>query len=135
MHLDIIDHHSLPTVKLMNSNIVGLAEQTKKAIDLLIENFQSKYDDVEIQEYLHKRTLENVKKKYARNGKFYYPKSLYVTVTVHSARKDHMTLELNKDNLHVLNIYVQNVEGLTIDQFTHISEYLHSCIKRYKYLL
>lgn len=135
MHLAIVDHHTLPAIKLMNSGIVGLTEQTTKAIELLIENFKSKYDDVTIGEYLHKRTLESVKKRYAKSGKFYYPKSLYVTVTVHNAKTNRMTLDLNKDNLHTLNIYVENVKSLNVNQFNHISEYLHSCMKRYKYLL
>lgn len=135
MHLNIVDHHTPPTVKLMNSGIVGLSDNTAIAIQLLIKNFRSKYSDVNIEEFLHKRTIEGIKQKYSKNHKFYYPKSLYVTVTVHSARQNHMTLDLNKDNIHGLNIYTANVQTLTLNDFNHITEYLYKSIKRYKYLL
>lgn len=136
MNLEVTDHHPKPMIKLMNSNIVGLDIQTDKYIKLLMAQFKDQYDDVNIEHFIHKDTIARVKKRYAKLTKFYYPNSLYVTVTVRSSEHTVARLNLNKDNLHTLDIYVSDQSILNrLNELCSVTETLHGLVKRYKYLL
>lgn len=137
MNLQITDHHPLPTVKLLSSTVPGLHEPSSAVVQILLELFTEHHTDVVAKEFESVRTLESVKQRYARNDKFYYPRSLYVTVTVRSHARTYATLNLNKDNLHTLDVYTENVEELLTKPNTlmNVVDALRDATRKYKFLL
>lgn len=136
MHLEVIDNHELPVIKLLNSNIIGLEDTTNEFISALKNYINLNYTHCKSDEYATAKTLENIRKKYDNIKKFYYPNGLYVTVTLRAGRHNQATLTLNKSNSHTLDVYYSDIVDLLSErQIQSIAEYLTNTVKRYKYLL
>lgn len=135
MHLNVTDHHTPVTIKLMNSNIPGLEAASTVAIEVLI-NLIEEDGSVLVGNYHTGTTTKRIKQRHSKYL-FYYPKDLYVIITVRASKQTYATLDFNKNNLHTLDIYIDNVDNLkgNPDQLKNIKEILITSCKKFKYLL
>lgn len=131
MHVDIVDNHLPCKIKLMASPLPGDTTDTNLAISGLSQYLNHRGHSCE--EYLTDKTVESVKRKYSKLTKFYYPNSLYVKVTVRPHTTVHVTLTLNVDNIHVLDIYTPSVTDIA--DYETIADVLIHIKKKYRYLL